>query len=233
MDYSSAPTSVEEFMKWDLMVAWSPCAINLCNEGYAEIIGGLVPDDPLSNGRAVYYSYLVVRAGSNIDNVEQMRGLRFAYNSEDSLSGYLVMVFYLQDKAKNPKTYFNWVHSGSHSKSIDLLLSGEVDGACVDYLVWRKILSKRPDILDKLMIIDKLGPNPIQPLILNIKKMTESERDIVREAYFRFCKEDELNGSLIKQYGFEKFISVTYEEDYSELDERIKIYKKGGSGKMI
>jgi len=57
--------------------------------GYAEIIGGLVPDDPLSEGRAVYYSFIVVRKDSEVEKIDQMLGLKFAYNSLDSLSGVI------------------------------------------------------------------------------------------------------------------------------------------------
>jgi len=158
--------------------------------------------------------------------MDQMLGLKFAYNSLDSLSGYLIMTFYLQDRGYDPRNYFDWVKTGSHARSIDELLNGNVDGACIDYLVWRKMVEERKEILERLKIIDKLGPNPIQPLLLNIKKMSVLEVESIKNAFYNICENEELNRSLFKGYGFDRMIELCYRDDYLELDERINNYKK-------
>jgi len=162
-----------------------------------------------------------------------MIGLNFAYNSKDSLSGYLIMMFYLQDMGKNAHLYFNWIKSGSHAMSVEWLLSGVVDGACIDYLVWRTLSQKRPEMLEKLEIIERLGPNPIQPLILNVTKMENTVRESIKEAFKNFCNDRDLNMKLFKEHGFVRFIALNYEDDYLELDERIDKFKKEIQGENI
>jgi len=136
------------------------------------------------------------------------------------------MMFYLQDLGKNAHIYFNWMKSGSHALSIEWLLNGVVEGACIDYLVWRRLIEKRPELLEKLVIIERLGPNPIQPLILNVKKMDVKVREQVKVAFRIFCNDEELNNKLFKKHGFERFIALSYEDDYLELGERIERYKQ-------
>jgi len=157
-----------------------------------------------------------------------MAGFNFAYNSEDSLSGYFIMMFYLQDRGKNAHDYFHWMRSGAHATSVDWLLNGVVDGACIDYLVWRNLIKGRPEILERLEIIDRLGPNPIQPLILNVKKLDERGglREVLKEAFWKFCEDEELNWRLFKEYGFERFVALNYEDDYLRMGERIEKFKK-------
>jgi len=158
-----------------------------------------------------------------------MAGINFAFNDKDSLSGYLIMLIYLQDNGKNARRYFNWMKSGAHSMSVQWLLNGLVDGACVDYLVWRNLIRDRPEILERLEIIERIGPYPIQPLILNVKKMDlmgTHLRDVVKEAFRVFCNNDELNLRLFKKDGFERFIALNYEDDYLKLGERIEMLKK-------
>jgi len=51
-------------------------------------------------------------------------------------------------------------------------------------------------------------------------------RDVVKEAFRNFCNDDGLNERLFREYGFERFIELNYEDDYMKVGERIEILKK-------
>jgi phosphonate transport system substrate-binding protein len=120
-----------------------------------------VPVDPRAGGRPVYFSDVIVpRAGA--DRFEALRGGRWAYNDPCSLSGW----FALRARVGEVETFFREVvQSGSHLASIDLVASGQVDGAAIDSTVLSWVMAARPELHEKVRIVASWGPHPIQPVV--------------------------------------------------------------------
>jgi phosphonate transport system substrate-binding protein len=55
--------------------------------------------------------------------------------------------------------------SGSHEVSIAMLLADKADVCAVDSVVWRRLSSARPELTERLRVVESLGPFPIQPVI--------------------------------------------------------------------
>jgi phosphonate transport system substrate-binding protein len=84
----------------------------------------------VSKGNLHYSSYIMVRAGTDITAVADLRGRPFAYASEDSASGYLFPRAFLLRQGLNPDTLFGRVEfGGDHLATIRLLAEGKVEAA--------------------------------------------------------------------------------------------------------
>ncbi len=57
------------------------------------------------------------------------------------------------------------VDAGWHQASIDLVASGRLDASAVDSHVLAVELRNRPELQNRLRVIDRLGPSPIQPVV--------------------------------------------------------------------
>jgi phosphonate transport system substrate-binding protein len=83
----------------------------------------------LRQGSKTYRSQVVVRADSGINNLEQLRGKKFAFVEPASASGFLFPNALLAAKGIDYKTFFSdTLFAGGHDKVIIAVYNKQVDG---------------------------------------------------------------------------------------------------------
>ena len=84
-----------------------------------------------------YYSYTIVHKDSKIQSWNDLRGKSYAYNDQNSNSGYNMPRYKLIELGvRKWEDYFSQITvSGSHEESIRMVASGQVDASSVDSLV--------------------------------------------------------------------------------------------------
>ena len=114
-----------------------------------------VPTDPRANGQPVYFAEIVVRSESKARKLSDLRGGVWAYNDRNSRSGWFSML------EKVGESFFSLcIESGSHLKSMELVIGGTADAAAID----SNTLRLHPH--SGLQVIDTWGPYAIQPAII-------------------------------------------------------------------
>lgn len=79
-----------------------------------------------------YYSALIVRKDSKIQNISQLKGKTIAFVDENSSSGYLYPQAMLKKKKINAVDFFkSIVFSGNHQASVKMLEESKVDAVAV------------------------------------------------------------------------------------------------------
>lgn len=102
---------------------------------WIDTAGGVEPllVNAQSDGSISYVSVMVVRADSNIDSLEKMRGRSIAWADPNSASGYLIPRFQLRREGIDPEPgrYFSRSgFGGGHEQAVIAMLQGQYD-ACV------------------------------------------------------------------------------------------------------
>jgi phosphonate transport system substrate-binding protein len=129
---------------------------------------GVAPvfEDWRAAGEPVYFSDVIVRRESPFLTFENLRGGVLAYNDACSLSGYycLLQEFERTDPHRDEPPIL--IHSGSHLRSMDLVIEGRADAAAIDSNVLALRLAAEPTLRCRLRVVDSLGPYPIQPVVV-------------------------------------------------------------------
>lgn len=120
-------------------------------------------------GKPIYYSDVVIRKEREDDIKEfiDLKGHRWAINDEQSLSGNIITLVQLKRLGYDTHFFGDVLYSGSHHKSVNMVLSGVVDGAAVDSNCLRQMIIENPDLKNKLKVVCSWGPLPIYPIVLN------------------------------------------------------------------
>lgn len=145
-----------------------------------ELLAVPVPAGARYHGRPVYFSDVVVRRESSFESFIDLSGASWAYNERRSHSGFNVVRPYLAALGQREGFFGNVVESGAHTHSIELIMSGAVDGAAIDSTVLEWLISQRGDLADELRVIDTIGPSPIPPWVIS-KKLPDSFRSQIRQ----------------------------------------------------
>ena len=136
-----------------------------------------MPLDPRSKGQPVYFGDVVVGPGGPA-TLAELPGRRIAYNDDVSLSGYHSLRLALVQEGIDVDAV-DFVRSGSHLRSLQLLCAGAVEAAAIDSTVWHRVSRRDPEL--DLVAIAALGPHPVQPVVARTG-LAPAVRSAVRRA---------------------------------------------------
>lgn len=109
-----------------------------------------------------YHSVLVARSDSRPRGVGGLAGRRFAYNSENSQSGFAAPIRMLI--AANVTSDPEPLETGAHRASIRAVAEGRADWAAIDAVTWGFALRHQP-AAKELTVFAKTPDTPALPLI--------------------------------------------------------------------
>ncbi len=179
-----------------------------------ELLAAPVMDAPHYEGRPVYFSDVVVRAESPFHAFADLRGARWAYNNTGSHSGYNITRYHLATLGANGDFFGRVLESGSHQRSLALILAGEIDASAIDSTVLETELRLRPELAGQIRSIERLGPSPIPPWVLR------QEVSPTLAAEIRHClvemRNDPAGAALLAQAQMLRFAPVT-DSDYDPI----------------
>ncbi|XP_049807482.1 uncharacterized protein LOC126250043 [Schistocerca nitens] len=185
---------------------------------YAE----LLPVTPVFRHRknkddvAGYYSDIIIHINGkkHVKELLDLRGSAWAYSTEESLSGYKIVLKTLKEHGENSTFFGNTLQSGSHLQSIQMVLTKQAEAAAVDSntLAYNKryLQDQGKDVL----VLDSIGPLPPYPIVVNSRMDGELKETIVR-ALKSFDK-SEIWQTKFAQYGIQKFVT-NHVDSYDKL----------------
>jgi phosphonate transport system substrate-binding protein len=166
-----------------------------------ELLPVLVPNDPRSASRPVYFSYFIVPASSTAESIDDLRGGRWAFNDRNSKSGW----FSLLDRiAPEPaESHFSsLIAAGSHVQAIRLVAHGDADGAAIDSNVLRLQLAQHPELASRIRVLQSWGPFAIQPSVIR----SSIEPALKRRIASALLTLHNVRGGELSSFGFERFV---------------------------
>jgi phosphonate transport system substrate-binding protein len=199
-------------------VAW------ICGLPYIERAGKAAPAiellaAPVMGGERyknlpIYFSDVVVHRDSPVRAFAELRGASWAYNERHSHSGYNVLRYHLAALGETGHYFGRVLESGSHLKSLDMVLNHQVDAAAIDSTVLETEIRLNPELRSKVRIIDSLGPSPIPPWVVS--------RSLSREIVLRLqstllqMHEDPIGLKLLSEAQIARFTGVS-DGDYDAI----------------
>lgn len=122
---------------------------------------------PQVDGKAVYYSYIIVRKDSSINKFKELKGKTFVFVDPLSHSGKNYPTYVLKQIKETPETFFKeYIYSYAHDTSIRAVAQGIVDAAAVDSLIWNYMEKNNSPFTKATRIIDISAPYGIPPVVV-------------------------------------------------------------------
>jgi phosphonate transport system substrate-binding protein len=146
-------------------------------ESGVELLAVPIPRGDRYHDRPVYFSDVVVRRDSPFQCFADLRGASWAYIEPRSHSGYNVVRAFLAEFGQLGNFFSSVVESGAHGASLEMILSGHVDGSAIDSTVLEWLAAEREDLADKIRVIDTIGPSPIPPWVISRQMPERLRRD--------------------------------------------------------
>jgi phosphonate transport system substrate-binding protein len=168
---------------------------------------------PRYQNRPVYFSDVIVRSESNIQQFADLVSQTFCYNDPGSNSGYYLLLHHLVEHQYPVDFFGQFVQSGSHQRSIRAVIAGQADCAAIDSIVLDQELQNHPDLVNQIRVIKSIGSVPVPPLIA---AQQLQRLDSIRSLLLH--PDQELR-SAMDRAGVDRFAAVR-SEDYDLLFDR-------------
>lgn len=117
------------------------------------------------NDCPVYFSDVIVNANSDIYQFSDLVGRRFGYNDPGSNSGYYLVRWHLLNQGYADDFFGAWIATGSHQRSLQSVINGQVDAAAIDSTVLEQALQDHPEWQPSIRVIETIGPSPMPPIV--------------------------------------------------------------------
>jgi phosphonate transport system substrate-binding protein len=116
--------------------------------------------------RPVYFSDIVVNAQSNIYKFDDLAGKTWCYNDLGSNSGYNLVRQRLMRGGYSSHFFSKAIQSGSHQRSMRLVVERQADCSAIDSTVLEQELRDFPRLSPHLRVIESIGPCPMPPVVV-------------------------------------------------------------------
>lgn len=138
---------------------------------------------PLWQNRPLYSSYLIVPAGRDVEEIDDLQGDLHAFSDPNSNSGYLVTAAVLAGKGLRPAAFFREViFTYGHRNVVRAVASGLVQSGSVDGYVWEVMASIEPDLTSRTKVIRKSELLGFPPVACLATQSASGDVDLIRKA---------------------------------------------------
>jgi phosphonate transport system substrate-binding protein len=185
----------------DIAFVCSPPVIWL--DGAVEAVAAPILTDPRFGGKPLYCSEVVVNRDSPFQSLDDLRGQRWAINEPSSWSGYWVTLH----RIGSWDFFSEVVEVGFHERALQMVASGEIDGAAIDSHVLGVVMRSAPQLSDMLRVVETLGPSPSQPVAVR-SSLDPELKEQIRERLLQ------LHDPLMREFLVEGFAPAP---DYSPI----------------
>jgi len=218
---ASVPTSyaavIEAMAAGKVDVGWlSPLPYVLAHSKYgAEVILVTV------RGNLTHYqSFIVVRADSGINKLEDLKGKKFAYGDPISTSGSIYPKHLIRTSGYDPERFFSSViYAGKHDAVISAVVSRQVDGGAIygsEVSDARELVQRTiPDVMKLTKVIARSEPIPNDTVSVRKGLPKEMVRKI-RDGLIKVAQSDEGRRTVMDLYGIDGF-KPAKDSDYDSV----------------
>ncbi|XP_069684199.1 probable phosphite transport system-binding protein PtxB isoform X2 [Periplaneta americana] len=171
-----------------------------------------------------YYSDIIIHVDgrNHVKEFLDLRGCRWAYSDEDSLSSSTVILKTLKELGENSSFFGNTLRSGSHLNSVHMVLTKQAEAAAVDANTLAYNKKYLQDGGKDIQVLDSIGPLPPYPIVIN-SRMDGNLKKKILQAILKM-PETRLWGSRLKNFGILKFVPNSQDayEKEREIQDAVK-----------
>ncbi len=158
----------------DQLLLGQTCGLPYVRDLAAEVSLVGTPAYEIECGAGSYYSVIAVNSDCTAEALGDLQGLRFAYNSRCSQSGYAAFAYAISSQLAPP--YFaSSLETGAHRSSIQAVADGLADVASIDAVTWEIALRHEPSAA-RLRVLATTKPTPGLPFICAQRKDWNADR---------------------------------------------------------
>ena len=166
-----------------------------------------------------YYSVLIVRTDSGIENVEDIKGKKVAFVDPSSTSGYIFPAVILKDHGIDIEKDITYQFAGGHDKALQLLVNGDVDAIGTYEDAITKFAKEFPEVTEKVKVLQKSDLIPGITLVVS-SKVDDATNQKIKDAFLKVTSTQEGQDLTLKLFGIKGFEEANI-DNYKLIEDKL------------
>jgi len=179
-----------------------------------DLLAAPVMSHPRYQNRPIYFSDVVVGAGSRFQTFADLRGAVWGYNEPTSQSGHGIVRYHLATLGETDGYFGRVVEAGAHQVALEMILNGEIDAAAIDSTVLEIEYRRRPELANQIRVVETLGPSPIPPWV--VSRHIPAELKSAAQTALLNMHRHPAGQKILAAAGMARFAAVT-DHDYDSI----------------
>ena len=167
------------------------------------------------HGEAFYRSQFLVREDSQINSFQDIRGKVVAFVDPSSTSGYLFPGAHLIGEGIDLEREIDYIYSGGHDKSLQLLLNGDIDVAPTFVDVRDRYKDEFPGAMEETRVLGYTENIP-NISVTTSGSMDDEMRLKIQEALLNIAEREDGKALLAELFNMHGFV-VASDSDYEVI----------------
>ena len=174
------------------------------------------------NKSTKYWSFIIARTDTGINNLADLKGKRFAFGDPVSTSGAIYPKHLIRSSGFDPKNYFTIaIYEAPHDRVLMAVYNKQVDGGAIYGGVGtdarEKVVNSLPDVLEKTHVIAKSVEIPNDTVSVR-KGISPEVVKKITDGLIKVAASDEGRITIMSLYGIDGFERTT-DSDYNSVRE--------------
>ena len=165
-------------------------------------------------GKPIYFSDVIVRKDSPYTSFDDLQGCAWAYNESASHSGWNIVRYSLLEQGKTLHYFGKTIETGSHQRSVQMVLEGRADAAAIDSHMLDVSFLQDSALAATLRVIAILGPSTIPPMVAS-KNLDPALKASIRSILVDMHRDSQAAAELRKG-AIARFIPIA-DEHYDDI----------------
>ena len=174
----------------------------------------------IRKGKTDYRGQIIVRADSDIQSLDDLKGKSFAFVDPTSASGHIYPKAFLIQEGYDPDTFFGEaIFAGGHDRVIVAVMDGTVDAGAI-YDGARDLPTIRemyPDVMEDTRVIAETKPIPLDTIVVR-KDLPSEMVQKIKDAFLAVAATDKGAAILADPYGIDGYLP-SQDSDYDPVRE--------------
>lgn len=180
---------------------------------------------PRVEGKAEYYSYIIVHKDSSVSSFGGLKGKGFVFTDPKSNTGRLYPTYLLKTMKSTPEKFFSrTAFSYSHNKSIELVAKRKADSAAVDSLVYDYMVKTGSPYTKQTKIIKRSEAFGIPPVVVTAD-IDSQIKDRIRKALLEMHR-TEKGRDILRAMMIDDFVLIA-DGEYDSIREMERVVSDG------
>ena len=167
-----------------------------------------------------YWSFIIARTDTGINELADLKGKKFAYGDPVSTSGAIYPKHLIRTSGYDPEEFFsNVIYAGAHDRVVMAVYNKQVDAGAIYGGVGtdarEKVVNALPDVMKKTKVIAKSQEIPNDTVSIR-KDLPPAIAKKVTDGLVKVATSDEGRIAIMSLYGIDGFVKAK-DSDYDSV----------------
>lgn len=188
------------------------------------------------DGESVYYAGIFARAGTELNDLNELKGRSMAFGDVNSSTSFTIQVAMLIEAGVDPARDLSRIFmTGGHTNSLNALIQGHVEFSAASFNSYQRGVSSGAIDSDQIVPVAVSAPIPYPPFIM-LPSLPDEVKARLRQGFNTVHEDPAISPEMIRGFGsilVDRYTADITHEDFQVVQDMLDLVSNEIKGDML